>query len=73
MTFDPTVFLASIVLASVFLLLGHVKKVRIFNVFAVVVFIFLMTQTYEFIPLLVLFIGLSVYELWFAFSDGRNP
>ena len=72
MAFDATMFLASVVLAGVFLALGHVKKVRIFNLFAVVVFIFLMTQLYESVPLLVLFIGLSLYEIYFTFWDGRD-
>ena len=71
MTFDSTIFLASVILAGVFMFFGHIKRIGIFNIFAVVVFIFLMTQTYEFIPLLILFIGLSIYEIYVAFWEGK--
>ncbi len=60
-------FLASIVLAGLFLGLAHLKKVRLFSLFAVVVFIYLATQTYTIVPLLILWTGLTIYEIYFTF------
>lgn len=50
---------------------GHVSKIRIFNLFSVLVCIFLATQLYQNVILLLLFIGISIYELYFTFLGGQ--
>jgi len=52
------------------IMFGHSSKVRIFNLFGSGVFIFLATQFVEFLPMLIVCIGIILYEVYYAFFGG---
>lgn len=70
MIIDSTFLLVIFVFGFTLLIFGHVKKIRLFNLFSVFVWIFLATQLAEFLPLLLALIALSLYEVYYTFFGG---
>jgi hypothetical protein len=71
MTIDGEFLIFAIILGFGLMIYGHMSKIRIFNLLSVGVMIFLATQLSEFVPLLVVFIGLMIYELYYTFMGGE--
>ena len=70
MVVDSTLLIFGALVGFGLMIYGHASKIRIFNLLSVAVFIFLATQLAEFIPLLIAFIGLMIYELYYTFMGG---
>lgn len=70
MTIDSTFLIFAGLLGIGFILIGHVLKLRIFNLLSVAVFTFLGIELGEYPALLVAFIGVGLYEIYYTFFGG---
>jgi len=71
MTIDSTFLIFIAVVGFTLMIFGHLSRIRIFNLLSVLVMVFLAIELSEYVILLVMFIGLSIYELWFTFMGGE--
>ena len=72
MIVDSTLILVGVVFALGLVIMGHYTKMRIFNLFSVGVFLFLAIELSEFVALLIILIGLMLYELYYVFIGGQD-
>lgn len=69
---DPLVLLAVIGLALVLILFAHKFKMGIYNLFAAGVFVWLMFEFSSIPALMIIFIGLAIFQMWMAFWGWRK-
>jgi len=58
---------ASILMGFGLMIYGHSSKIRLFNLLSVGIFLFIAIQLSSYTPVLVVLIGLMIFELYFTF------
>jgi len=74
---SPTVISADMLLfvtllfAFGLLIYGHMSKLRIFNLFSIGLFLFLGIQLIDYLAVVVVIVGLIIYEIYYTFFGGN--
>jgi hypothetical protein len=64
---EPTLYLLAGGMAVALLFFGLASRMRIYNFFSAVLFIFLAIATVDYVALMLAFIGLALFQTYFAF------
>jgi len=72
MTIDSTFMIFALAFGVAMLVLGIMTKVKVFNIIAVCIFIFIASQISDQPALFIGCLGLIVFELWDAFFYRRE-
>jgi hypothetical protein len=67
MTIDSIFIMVFVLFGFILVGFGHATGNRIFNLLSTGVFIFLATQLYMYLPVLVVLTGLVLFELYYTF------
>ena len=63
---DSMLLFAIIFLALAFAIMGMVTEYKIFNLFSAGVFLVLIIELQDYTALVIVFIGLIMYQIWYA-------
>jgi hypothetical protein len=64
---DTLVLLTVGIITLTLMVMGHLTNKRVFNVFSTVGFVALAIELSDYIALIILFVGIIIYELYYAF------
>lgn len=70
---DSTLILALIIMAVTFTIIGVMSKgLKIFNLFSSAVLLVLIIELQNYVALVIMFVGLMLFQIWWAVFGGEN-
>jgi hypothetical protein len=67
LSMDMILFIA-LALGLALMIYGHSSKIRIFNLLSCGIFLFIAIQLASYVPILIVLLGLIIFELYFTFK-----